>query len=702
MTFKEKVKQLLHEQQKTSFSVKQLFELFGINNRSPLGQELVKTMDSLCADGDMTFDEKTKKYKFFDDKSFVIGKIQGHARGFAFCIDEKASSPDLFISRSHLHGALHTDKVLVKKIPHSRDEGEVVKILERGMTQLVGTVDKKNACFVVPDEDRFCKDVYVPQHKTMGAKHGQKVLVKITDYPKDARNPEGEIINVIGYLNQKGNDILSVALQHGINPDFPEAVKQSANAVPQQVDIARHKNRRNFCDMTVFTIDGADARDLDDAVSITKNNDGTVTLGVHIADVSHYVKQGSVIDKEAFERGTSVYFPDKVFPMLPVELSNGICSLNPREYRLTMSCLMTIDKKGRVVDSDICEGIIKTTERMTYDDVTAIINGDKDACEKYAHIKDDVLAMSELAQILVDKRQKQGAINFETKEVKFILDEKGRVLDIQPYERTISHKMIEQFMILANETVAEYIYHMELPFAYRVHEKPDVEKLLDLNAFLRSFGLSINESLEDIHSSSLQKVMQQAEGQPFEHIVGRVMLRSMQKAKYHHENLGHFGLASDCYCHFTSPIRRYPDLVVHRMLKLVLHGSLDDNTISRMSNFVQEACVQSSEREKVADEAERDADDMKKAEYAQKLVGMEFDGIISGVTSFGIFVELPNTVEGLIRIEYLPDDVYEYDQKNYALVGRENKFSLSQQVKIKVVGADVLSRKIDFDLVDVI
>lgn len=701
MTLKQKIKQVLLEQQKTTFSIKQLFDLFGVNNKT-LGEEVIKAMDSLCDDGEMTFDEKSKKYKTFDDKSFVIGKIQGHARGFAFCIDEKATSPDLFISRAHLHGALHQDRVLVKKIPHSRDEGEVVKVLQRGMTQLVGTCDKKHHCFVVPDDERFFKDVFVPNHKTMGAKHGQKVLVKITDYPKDSRNPEGEIVSVIGYLNQKGNDILSVALQHGINPDFPDAVKQSAKTMPQTVDPSKHKNRRDFTDVNVFTIDGADARDLDDAVSIKQNDDGTVTLGVHIADVSHYVKQGSAIDKEAFQRGTSVYFPDKVFPMLPVELSNGICSLNPNQYRLTMSCLMTIDKKGRVIDADICEGIIKTVERMTYDDVTDIINGDEQMCQKYAHIKDDLLAMSRLAQVLIDKRQNQGAINFETKEVKFVLDEKGRVLDIVPYERTISHKMIEQFMILANETVAQYVYHMELPFAYRVHEKPDPQKLLDLNAFLRGFGLYINESLDDIHSSSLQKIMTQAEGQPYEHIVGRVMLRSMQKAKYHHENLGHFGLASDCYCHFTSPIRRYPDLVVHRMLKLILHGSVDENTINRMGAFVQEACVQSSEREKIADEAERDADDMKKAEYAQKLVGMEFDGIISGVTGFGIFVELPNTVEGLIRTEYLPDDVYEYDQKNYTLIGRQHKFTLSQQVKIKVVGADVLSRKIDFDLVDMV
>jgi len=701
MTLKQKVKEVLSQQQKTAFSVKQLFDLFQVQNKT-LGDELVKAMDSLCDDGEMTFDEKTKKYRFFDDSMFVIGKIQGNARGFGFCIDEKAVSKDLFLTRAHLHGALHMDRVLVKKIPHSRDEGEVVKILQRGMTQIVGTVDKKNACFVVPDEDKFCKDVYIPHHKTMGAKHGQKVLAQINYYPDGDRNPEGEITKVIGFMNEKGNDILSVAYQYGLNFDFPDSVRQSAQNVSQTVDLKKHKNRRDFTDWTIFTIDGADARDLDDAVSIRKNDDGTYLLGVHIADVSHYVKQGSAIDKEAFERGTSVYFPDKVFPMLPVELSNGICSLNPQQYRLTMSCLMTVDKKGRVVDADICEGIIKTTERMTYDDVTAIIEGDEALCKKYSHIQKDVMLMKELAEILIDKRQKQGAINFETKEVKFVMNEKGKVVDILPYERTISHKMIEQFMILANETVAEYVFHMELPFAYRVHEKPDVEKLEDLNAFLRGFGLYIGENLENVHTTSLQKVMQQAEGQPFEHIVGRVMLRSMQKAKYHHVNLGHFGLASDCYCHFTSPIRRYPDLVVHRILKLILNGSMDDGTVSRMTTFVEEACVQSSEREKIADEAERDVDDMKKAEFARTIIGEEFDGIISGVTSFGIFVELPNTVEGLVRLENLPYDIYEYDQKKYSLTGNSHKFTLSQQVKIRVVASDVLSRKIDFDLVDVI
>lgn len=701
MTLKEKVKEVLQSQEKTSFTVKQLYDLFGIQGKG-MGDELVKALDMLCADGEMVFDERTRKYKTVDDDSFVVGVIQGNARGFGFCIDEKALSPDLFISRAHMHGALHRDRVLVKKLENTRDEGEVVKILQRGMTQVVGRLDKKNNAFVIPDDGRFACDIFVPLRKTMGAKNNQKVLVRITSYPKNAKNPEGEVIKVIGYQGEKGNDILSVAYQYGLDCDFPEAVRQSAAAVPQKVDKAKFKNRRDFTGQTVFTIDGADARDLDDAVSIQKNDDGTYTLGVHIADVSHYVKQGSVIDKEAFERATSVYFPDKVFPMLPTELSNGICSLNPKQYRLTMSCIMRVDQNGKVVDSEICEGIIKTTERMTYDDVSAIIEGDAALCKKYAHIRDDVLLMKELAEILIAKREGRGCIEFETTEVKFVMDDGGRVIDIKPYERTVSHKMIEEFMILANETVAEYVFHMEMPFVYRVHEKPDLEKLNDLNGFLRGFGLSINENLESVHTSSLQKVMKAAQGTPYEHIVGRVMLRSMQKAKYHYVNLGHFGLASDCYCHFTSPIRRYPDLVVHRVLKLILHGSMDDKTAARMSEFVKAASVQSSEREKLADEAERDVDDMKKAEFAKSLVGEEFDGIVSGVVGFGIFVELPNTVEGLVRVENLPDDFYEYDEKKYSLVGKHHKFTLSQPVRIRVAASDVDTRKIDFELVDVL
>ena len=701
MTLKEKVKETLSQQEKTTFTIKNLYDIFAVQGKT-MAEELAKVMDSLCSDGEFVFEEKTKKYKAVDGRNFVVGIIQGNARGFGFCIDEKAVSQDLFISRAHLHGALHRDRVLVKKIDGTKDEGEVVKILQRGMTQIVGRLDKKNQAFVIPDDDRFAKDIFIPQKKTLGAKNNQKVLVKITSYPNKEKNPEGEVVKVIGYQNEKGNDILSVAYQYGLDYDFPQVVSQSAAAVPQVVDKSQFKNRRDFTGWTTFTIDGADARDLDDAVSIKKNADGTYLLGVHIADVSHYVKQGSVIDKEAFERGTSVYFPDKVFPMLPVELSNGICSLNPKQNRLTMSCLMTVNKQGKVVDAEICQGVIKTTERMTYDDVTAIIEGDKQKTKQYANIAKDILTMKELAEILIAKREKRGCINFETKEVKFIMDSCGRVTDIKPYERTISHKMIEEFMILANETVAEYVYYQEAPFVYRVHEKPDIDKLKDLNSFLKSFGLYINGDLENIHSANLQKVMQKAKGMPYEHIVGRVMLRSMQKARYHFANLGHFGLASDCYCHFTSPIRRYPDLVVHRVLKLILNGSLDGNASARMHEFVKSASVHSSEREKLADEAERDVDDMKKAEFARTLIGQDFEGIISGVTGFGIFVELPNTVEGLIRIENLPDDVYEFDEKKYTLLGRHNKFTLGQAVKIKVAAADVDTRKIDFDFVGVV
>lgn len=700
MAFKDKVRELLMSQNKTAFSVKQLFEIFGVANKFG-GTEILKAVEELCSDGEMIFDEKSRKYKFLDDR-FVIGEIQGNAKGFGFCIDEKGISPDLFIPRKSMHGAFHKDRVLVKKVEGTEDEGQVVKVLQRGMTQIVGRLDKRSQSFVIPDEKRFASDIYIPQKKTLGAKNNQKVVVKITHYPFDDRCPEGEIVKVIGFMSEKGNDIISAAYRYGLECDFPKAVSQSAATVPQAVSEKEIKDRKDFRNIKTFTIDGKDARDLDDAVSIQITDSGLFRLGVHIADVSHYVRPNSVIDKEAFERGTSVYFPDKVFPMLPVELSNGICSLNPKVDRLTLSCVMDVDKNGKVVNYEISPGVIKTVERMNYDDVFAIMQGDKTLSKKYANIKDDILLMKQLAEILIEKRKKRGCMDFETKEVKFAMDEKGRVTDILPYERNLAHKMIEEFMILANETVAEFAFHCEIPFVYRVHEKPDAEKLTDLNSFLNGFGLGIKEKLDNVRSATLQKVLDEAEKTPYSNIVSKVMLRSMQKAKYYYQNLGHFGLASECYCHFTSPIRRYPDLVVHRAVKNLLKGGVDDSTLKKMTEFVKIAATHSSEREKLADEAERDVDDMKKAEYAKTLIGREFDGIVSGVTSFGIFVELPNTVEGLIRLENLPEDYYVFDEKKYTLFGKRNRFTLSQKIKISVAAADPETGKIDFDFVCVL
>lgn len=701
MTLKENIKEILDGQDKTAFTKKQLFDLLGVTDRAS-GERVIDVMEQLCADGAFIYDGKTAKYRKLDPSQYVVGVIQGHARGFGFCIDEKAVALDLFLTHAHLHGALHMDRVIVKRLPGTRDEGEVVKILSRGLTQIVGTMDKKHSAFVIPDDSRFASDIYVPSSKTRGAKNKQKVLVKITSYPAGGKNPEGEVIKIIGYPDEKGSDILSVAYKYGLDPDFPADVKKSAEAMPAAVDVSKFSGREDFTSLKVFTIDGADSKDLDDAVSVALDKNGNFVLGVHIADVSHYVRQGSVIDGEAFDRGTSVYFPDRVFPMLPVELSNGICSLNQGEARLTMSCVMTVDGRGKVIDSRICEGIIKTAHRMTYDDVTGIIDGDAALREKYADITPDILLMKQLAEILIEKRRKRGCIDFETKEVKFVLDENGKAVDILPYQRTISHKMIEEFMILANETVAECAFHAGLPFVYRVHDKPDPDKLGDLNAFLNGFGLSFHESPENIHSMTLQKVMTKAEDTPYSHIVAKVMLRSMQKARYSSVNSGHFGLASECYCHFTSPIRRYPDLVVHRMLKLMLKGELSADVAKKCEAFVKEASAHSSEREKIADEAERDVDDIKKAEYAQSIIGEEFDGIISGVTSFGIFVELPNTVEGLIRVENLPGQGYEYDEKKYTLASPSHRFTLSAGVRIRVAASDAATGRIDFDFVDMI
>ena len=697
MTLKENIRETLDNHGKTSFTKKQLFDALGVTDRT-MAAEVIGAMDSLCADGVYMYDDKAEKYRKINPKEYVVGTVQGHARGFGFCIDRDAVAPDLFITHARLHGALHMDKVLVKILPGTRDEGEVVKILGRGLTQIVGTLDKQRSAFVVPDDGRFASDVYVPRGKLGGAVNGQKVVVRITAYPK-GKSPEGEIVKVIGYPGSKGSDVLSVAYKYGLETEFPPRVAAAAKTMPESVDKNKYKYRADFTGLRTFTIDGADSKDLDDAVSISADGDNYI-LGVHIADVSHYVRQGSVIDKEAFERGTSVYFPDMVLPMLPVELSNGICSLNPRQERLAMSCVMTVDRRGKVVDSKICESVIKTSHRMTYDDVTAIIEGDGELRREYADITPDIMLMKDLAEILIDKRRRRGCIDFETKEVKFVLDEMGKTVDILPYERTISHKMIEEFMILANETVAERAFHGGLPFVYRVHDKPDPDKLDDLNAFLNGFGLSFHESPENIHSMTLQKVMNEAEQTPYSHIVAKVMLRSMQKARYSAVNSGHFGLASGCYCHFTSPIRRYPDLVVHRVLKLMLRG--DTAEMEKQENFVKEAALRSSEREKIADEAERDVDDIKKAEYAGTIIGGEFDGIVSGVTSFGIFVELPNTVEGLVRVENLPGFGYEYDEKRYTLSNGVHRFTLSSAVRIRVAAADSVSGRIDFDFVDMV
>ncbi|MBQ8433665.1 MAG: ribonuclease R, partial [Clostridia bacterium] len=546
-------------------------------------------------------------------------------------------------------------------------------------------------------DQHFSTDIFVQPKCHLGAKNGQKVVVKINSYPKDNRNcPEGEIIQILGYPNENNVDLMSVAIAYGVQIDFPENVQKRATKIPQTLNEKDYEGRKDLRNQTIFTIDGEDAKDLDDAVSITQNNNGTFTLGVHIADVSHYVQPSDDIDKEAFNRATSVYFPHMVFPMLPRELSNGICSLYQGVDRLTLTCQMTINQKGNVVDYDIYPSVINSCRRLTYNQVQALFDGDKQAQTELEKVSDSLLAMRTLAQILQNKRLKRGNIDFATKEVSFVCNDKGDVVDVVPYERKFSHQLIEEFMIVANETVAEYVENCTYPFVYRVHEKPDEQKLAVLMDLMSGVGIKVKHS-QEIHNSVLQDALLQAKQTPYFALINDVMLRTMQKAKYSTNNIGHFGLASRCYCHFTSPIRRYPDLIVHRILKTAVAGKMTEKAITAYETMTEECATQSSRQERNADEAERKADDVLKCKYASKHIGESYDAIISGVTERGIFAELPNTVEGFISIDKLPG-YFSYNAQKFCLTNGSIKYSLGDSVKIVIQSVNKLAYKIDFDL----
>jgi ribonuclease R len=678
------------------------------------------------------------------ENNLIKGTIMGNSKGFGFLIPEDGQ-PDLFIAPRNLRGAYNGDTVLVKKInSRFKSEGEVIKIIERKTDRLVGMFQpERDFGFVLPDDKKYGSDIYVHQKDTLGAKSNDKVVVKILSYPKDRKNPEGKIIEVLGQSGAMGVDLISIARKYNLKEEFDEAVLKEAESVPQEVcagDIAGRLDLRNE---VVFTIDGADAKDLDDAVSITKNGGG-YTLGVHIADVTHYVREGSKLDVEAAARATSVYLPDMVLPMLPRPLSNGICSLNPKVDRLTLSCIMELDAGGSVTGHKIVKSVIKTTERLTYDEVSAFLetesggegsagvvggaggaggaafdNGNRNGKtgspatagaiaanatapaqnDKLRHIKKELLLMRRLAQILIGRQVKRGSIDFDIPEAKIITDENGNTTDIIKAPRCISHRIIEMFMILANETVAEHIFRAKLPFVYRVHEKPSVEKMTDFIAFAALLGFKIDKKPEDVHPRIFSDLLIKLDGSPVQGILNKVMLRSMQKAVYSDQNLGHFGLASRFYCHFTSPIRRYPDLMVHRVVKLMLSGRQDEKRLQRLADEVGEVAKNSSLRERAAEEAERDADDMKKAEYMQSRIGGEFDAVISGVTGFGIFVELPNTIEGLIRASFFSKD-FNYNEKQYLATAGGRTYRLGDKIRVRCVGADVESRRIDFILTE--
>ena len=652
---------------------------------------------------------KTKKdrYALPERLGLITGTLQAHQKGYGFLIPDKEGEKDVFIPSNSINGALNGDKVLVQITREDKNgkkrEGEVEKIITRANKRLVGTYeDSRNFGFVVAEDTRISQDIFISKKDKNGAHDGDIVVVEITKWPEKRRSPEGIVVEVLGKKGDKGLDILTIIKKYGLPEEFPAKVLNFADNIPDTIDEKEIKRRTDLRDLRRVTRDREDAKDLDDAVSIDRLDNGKYKLGVHIADVSHYVREKNPLDKEALKRGTSVYLIDRVIPMLPKKLSNGICSLNPRQDRLALSCIMTINHKGKVLDYEIMESVIKTNERMTYTDVTKILKDhDEELMKRYDYLIDDFKAMEELCIILRNKRLRRGAIDFEFEEAKITLDEKGKPIDIRPYEREIANRMIEEFMLVCNETIAEHMYWTKLPFVYRIHENPDEERLEKFKEFIFNLGYYVKWNGE-VRPMDLQKILDEFKGKKEEVVVSTLLLRSMMQARYSPENVGHFGLAAEYYCHFTSPIRRYPDLQIHRIIKEHLNGKIDDKRAIKLTNLVDYASKQSSETERIAQDAEREVDDLKKAEYMLDRIGEEFTGIVSSVTSFGMFVELPNTIEGLVHITALDDDYYVYDESHLCLIGEKTKkiYKLGDTVRVSCCKVDIPNREIFFELLD--
>lgn len=642
-------------------------------------------------------------------EKYIVGQFVSNPRGFGF-VEVEGMDEDIFIPEEYVHGAFHTDTVEVELLPEQtgkRREGRIRNILVRGMEEVVGTYQaEKNFGFVVPDNSKILSDIFIPIEHSGKAVTGDKVVVKLTDYGNQAlrKKPEGKVTQVIGNINDPGVDILSIVKGFDIPYEFPEKVINQANRCPDQVSEADMYGREDLRDVQMVTIDGEDAKDLDDAVSLYIDDKGLYHLGVHIADVTNYVQESSALDREALKRGTSVYLVDRVIPMLPHRLSNGICSLNHGEDRLALSCLMTIDKNGGIIDHQIVESVINVNERMSYTSVAKIL-ADKDEAEieKYKELVPMFEDMAELSAILRKRREDKGSIDFDFPETKIILDSEGNPIDIVPHERNVATKLIEDFMLAANKTVAEHFFFLQSPFVYRIHEQPDPEKISTLSAFISNFGLHIRTRKDTgVRPKELQKLLKGIEGTKEEAVIIRMALRSMMQAKYSTECLGHFGLAFDYYCHFTSPIRRYPDLQIHRIIKDHLRGRMTEAKASHYADILDEVAKHSSETERRAEEAERETDKLKKAEYMENHIGERYEGIVSGVTAWGLFVELENSCEGIVRAASMNDDFYVYDENSMKLVGESThkEYCLGQKVMIKVIGADRIAKTIDFRLVN--
>lgn len=662
-------------------------------------REFSKMLEELLAESKISITAKGKYRK--PDENITTGTFISNARGFGF-VEIEGRADDLFIPDTKTGGAFHLDTVQVKLLPGQRgkrQEAEVIRIVSHGTTQIVGTFQKsKNFGFVIPDNMKLSADIFIPLERSKGAVDGHKVVVELTDYGNDHKKPEGKVIEILGHVNDPGVDILSIVKNFGLPLEFEEKVLNQAQRVAADVSEADRQNREDLRDVRMVTIDGEDAKDLDDAVSVSKEGENYL-LGVHIADVTNYVQENSALDKEALKRGTSVYLVDRVIPMLPHTLSNGICSLNEGVDRLALSCIMTVNPKGEVIDYRIVESVICVDRRMSYTSVKKILEDrDEEECGKYAEFVPMFMLMEELAGILRAKRKKRGSIDFDFPETKIILDKDGHPTEIKPYERNTATKIIEDFMLLANETVAQHFYWLELPFVYRIHDNPDPEKILKLCTFISNFGYGMKTSKEEVHPKEIQKLLFKIEGTPEEALISRLTLRSMKQAKYSVESSGHFGLACPYYCHFTSPIRRYPDLQIHRIIKEQIRGRLKDNRIQHYQEILPQVADHSSKMERRADEAERETDKLKKTEYMEAHIGERFVGVISGITSWGIYVELPDTVEGLIHVSALQGDYFYYDEANYEMVGRDTgkKYKLGERIAVIVEGTDRFTRTVDF------
>ena len=699
-------------------------------------EDLMEVLDALVAEGRIGV---SKKGKYGKAETFSVnGIFSGHPKGFGF-VTVEGMEQDVFIPEDKTGAALHGDRVQIVVEPDSRmsgsrsgmgsggrrAEGAVIRVLEHANEEVVGYYQKnKNFGFVIPDNQKLAKDIFIPQGCDMGAVTGHKVVVKITDFGSEKHKPEGRVTEIIGHVNDPGTDILSIVRAYGLPEAFPQEVMEEIEDIPDHVTVPGQpvemgslygisdlvppdgwggelSGRLDLRGLQTVTIDGEDAKDLDDAVTICRDGQGHYILGVHIADVSHYVKEGSPLDREARKRSTSVYLVDRVIPMLPHKLSNGICSLNAGTDRLALSCIMEVDAQGTVLDHRIAGTVIHVDRRMTYTAVNAVVTDRDEAVmaeyEEFVHMFD---CMKELADILRENRRKRGAIDFDFPESKIVLNEQGKPLEIKPYERNAATRIIEDFMLLANETVAEDYYWQSIPFLFRSHDNPDPEKMKQLGTFINNFGYFIKMQHGEIHPKELQKLLDKIEGTPEEALLSRLTLRSMKQAKYTTLCSGHFGLATRYYTHFTSPIRRYPDLQIHRIIKETLKGGLSDKRAAHYEKILPEVAVQTSALERRADEAERETDKLKKCEYMSRFIGQDFDGAISGVTNWGLYVELPNTVEGLVRMSDLDDDYYIFDEQHYELIGEMTKktYKLGQPVRVTVSSTDRLLRTVDFIL----